>query len=146
MDAEHLGVEGFKHDSSPSFIVVEPGAVKYSTAYISTKTNEGRLSLRDFIRCGTTLTLCVIAVTPLIAVLGVIKVNSEDRALTALVCFLGVLVGVLIIWVGTLVAGCMVMVSVWISRYGKSFAQTRMKVTMPKERLWDQSMDGPEPL
>ncbi len=120
--------------------------MKYSTAYISTQSNERRLSFRDFIGCGTTLTLCVIAVTPLVAVLGVIKVNSEDRALTALVFFLGVLVGVLIIWVGTLVAGCLVMVPVWISRYGKSLAQTRMKRTIPKERLWDQWMDGPEPL
>ncbi len=88
MDADHSGVGGFKQVCSPSFIVVGPGAVKCLTAYISTKGTEGRLSLRDFIRCGTTLTLCVMAVTPIIAVLSVIKSNSEDRASTALVCFL----------------------------------------------------------
>ncbi len=145
MDADHPGVGGFKHDRSPSFIVVGPGAVKYSTAYTSTQSNKPRLSFRDFIRCGTTLTHCVIAVTPLIAVLGVIKVNSEDRASTALVCFLGILVGILIIWAGTLIVGCLIMVPVWIWRFGERLAQSRIKVTTSQERLWDQWMDGPEP-
>jgi hypothetical protein len=56
------------------------------------------------------------------------------------------LLGVLAVWLGTLSVGCVVMTPVWIWRLCKRLAGKIAGKTTPQGRLWDQWMDGPEPL
>jgi hypothetical protein len=48
-------------------------------------------------------------------------------------------------WVGTLIVGGLIMVPVWLWRFGKRLAQKRAQETIPKGWLWDNWIDGPEP-
>jgi hypothetical protein len=78
-------------------------------------------------------------------VYAVIRVKFEDWAIASMVYSLGFLGVVLVIWVGTLIACCLIMVPVGVFRFAKRLAESREVTTMPQRRLWDRLIDGPEP-
>jgi hypothetical protein len=91
-------------------------------------------------------TRCAIAVIPLLAAYAVFRVNFEDWAIASLVYSLGFLGVVLVIWVGTLIACCVIMVPVGVFKFAKRLAKSREVKSVPQGRIWDGWMDGPEPL
>jgi hypothetical protein len=93
-----------------------------------------------------TFTRGAIAVIPLLAVYAVFRVNFEDWAIASLVYSLGFLGVILVIWVGTLIACCLIMVPVGVFRFAKRHAKAREVKTMPQRWLWDRWIDSPEPL
>jgi hypothetical protein len=48
------------------------------------------------------------------------------------------------VWVGTLAVGCLVRIPVGIGRMVKRFARRGAEAGLPRGRIWDQWMDGPE--
>lgn len=111
--------------------------MKNAKAPVLTKTGERPLRFRDFIRFAALLTLCI---GSLIAIQ--VMTMAGDHELWGIAAFL-ILVP---IWVGTLIAGCFVMIPVWVSRFVRRPTRKRVGKTPPEGRVWDQWMDGPEPM
>jgi hypothetical protein len=53
---------------------------------------------------------------------------------------------ILILWIGTLTIGCLVMIPVVVCRLSKLMARHGAEKITPQGRVWDQWIDGPEPL
>jgi hypothetical protein len=130
-------------------------AMKNPKTISSTGQGDCSLTFSHFIRTGVSLTLVYLVALPsaglLIAAVDgpasllIPSLHFDFMILCRIIAFFTVLL-VFATWVGTIVAGCLVMVPVWISRFGNSLAKTRTKGTMPRGQFWDQWMDGPEPL
>jgi len=112
-------------------------AVNLSKAVIPAGNDQSPLRFWDFIRFAALLSLCI---TPVIAVPT--AAMARDYELWEIAAF----VTLIPIWVGTLTVGCLVMIPVWVWRLYKRFSQEGAKKTTPQGRLWDQWMDGPQPL
>ncbi len=131
------------------------GAMKHPESISSTGQGDRSLTFSLFIRTGVSLTLVYSVALPsagllIIAVYGpasllIPSLHFDFMILCRIIAFFAVLL-VFASWVGTLIVGCLIMVPVWIWRFGKHLAQARIRVTVPQGRLWDQWMDGPEPL
>ncbi len=50
-----------------------------------------------------------------------------------------------VLWFCAICVGCLIMIPVEIWRFGHRRTQTDPKTGAPAERLWDRSLDGPEP-
>ena len=120
--------------------------MKHSRAAISTGTNECHLSLRDFARFASFLTFGVTVLSFVIYLPGafvhIADGNPEVFYITPCLWLLGVLA----VWLGTLSVGCLVTTPVWIWMLCKRLAGKSAEKTTSQGRLWDQWMDGPEPL
>ena len=131
------------------------GAMKHPKSISSTGQGDRFLTFSFFIRMGVSLTLVYSVALPsagllITAVYGpasllIPSLRFDFMLLCRIIAFFTVLL-VFASWVGTLIVGCLIMLPVWIWRFGERLAQTRNTGTIPKERLWDQWMDGPEPL
>jgi len=120
--------------------------MKHSRTSASTSAEPRSPSCADFIRSGVRFTFCAIAAIPILVVYAILRVKFEDWAIASLVYSLGLLAVVLVVWVGTFVACCLVMVPVGVFRFAIRHAKAREVKTMPQGRIWDGWMDGPEPL
>src|SRR5262249_49746822 len=121
-------------------------AMKHSTTRTSAQAGPRSPSWADFIRFGMTFTGCATATIPVLVVYAALRVKFEDWAIASLVYSLGILAVVLMIWVGTLIACCLIMVPVAAFRFAKRQVEAREVKTIPQGRIWDRWMDGPEPL
>ncbi len=131
------------------------GAMKHPKSISSPGQGDRSWGFSLFIRIGVSLTLVYSVALPsagllITAVYGpasllIPSLHFDFMLLCRIIAFFTVLL-VFASWVGTLIVGCLIMIPVWIWWFGKRLAQTGLKRTIPKERLWDQWMDGPEPL
>ncbi len=116
--------------------------MKRAEAPIGTRSKELPLSFWDFIRWAALLTLWV---TALAVVIAAFKPDPNVWVAIAGVWFLVVCA----VWLGILVVDCLAIISVAIWRLTKRLTQTAQietERTVPHGGLWDQWMDGPEPM
>jgi hypothetical protein len=133
---EEIGYSGLRFTSS---IVVRLPVMKHSEAFIPTRSEERPLSLWHFARFAALLTLAMpIAMVVPAAVRGSHEVWAVATSLW--------LVTILAVWIVILTISCLVMISVGIWRLSKRLAQKGAGSTISHGRLWDQWMDGPEPM
>jgi hypothetical protein len=114
--------------------------MKHARLPIPTTKHEHPIRFSDFVRAAAFLTLCIFPVVFLLA--AVLAVKRPDRTVWELATFLTFFP----IWTGTLTVGCLVMIPVWIWRLCKRLSGNNRAKTTAHEKLWDQWMDGPEPL
>jgi hypothetical protein len=113
--------------------------MKLSTPAAQTRRHQRPLSFSDFIRFSAFLTFGVtVAMFLTAAILG----NPVVWAVVLILCPLTIL----ILWLGTLTVGCLVMIPVALWRLSKLLTRKGAEKTTPQGRLWDQWIDGPEPL
>jgi hypothetical protein len=132
--------------SSPRYVVVEVPIVRDSIDFNSIRRRARPLAFSECIRCGKTLTNCALVAVPIAILIGAFKVSIEDWAFAPLILLLGFLGAVLLVWVGTLIAGCLAMIPVGIMRLCERLNRTSVKERTSQGKLWDSRMDGPEPL
>jgi hypothetical protein len=113
--------------------------MKYSKACIPRERDHRPLSLRSFVRVASLLTVGAITV------MLVIMLLSGDPQLWQVSGFL--CVGTIAaIWTITITIGCLVMIPVGIWRIGRQLSRGVPLKVASHGRVWDQWMDGPEPL
>ena len=113
--------------------------MKHSTPGAQTRRHQRPLSFWDFIRFSVFLTFGVtLAMFVTAAMLG----NPLAWSIALVLCPLTIL----ILWIGTLTVGCLVMIPVSLWRLSKLLTRKGAEKTTPQGRLWDQWIDGPEPL
>jgi uncharacterized protein (DUF2062 family) len=113
--------------------------MKHLEGLIPTPTHKRPLSLWDFARFAAFLTF---GMTVAILVTAAIQGNPYVWAVTAILCP----VTILLVWIVTLTIGCLVMIPVGIWRLSKRLARQGAEKTIFQGPLWDQWIDGPEPL
>lgn len=113
--------------------------MKHSQAPIPIRSDDRPLGFWDCIRWATLLTLCVTAITFVIAA---VQCYIEVWAIAAGLWFLAVLA----VGIGTLTVGCLVMIPVEFWRHAKRHSGENTAKTAAQKLLWDRWIDGPEPL
>jgi hypothetical protein len=113
--------------------------VKHPKSSITIENCEPRVTLWNFARFAALLTLAM----PVAMVVTAIVTGSNE--VWAVGAFLW-LVTIIAVWIVVLTFGCLVMIPVWFWRLGKRLGRQVAGKATPKGRLWDQWIDGPEPV
>jgi hypothetical protein len=113
--------------------------MKSSTTRMPTRGGEYRLGLRGWAPSVVDQAALLTLGAATLMVLSVVTQSDPDaRAAGA--------VTVLVVWLFTLTIDCLMLIAVGIWGLGKRLAPTRMRGVAPPGGLWDQAIDGPEPL